>query len=126
MMIKKNNQMKIIYLYLFIDLHPGYIWHVLFIFIVFISISNFSFQGWSQEFIGSHFTPCNDCILLCLLVGTAFSKIYVLTSHALLSKTAIALSIIVILLQFPFKCMPSNEIWTSTMSPTRIAPGLIS
>ena len=81
--------------------------------------------GQWQEFFSSHFTPCNVCVLLSLLVGTAISKTYVLTSSALLSKTVIALSTIAILLRFPFNHMPSNEMWTSTMSLTRMAPGLI-
>jgi len=43
-----------------------------------------------------------------------------------MSNTVIALNMIAILLRFPFNHMPSNEICTSTISPTRMALGLIS
>jgi hypothetical protein len=110
-----------------VNLHPCRIWHVLFIFVLFIVISNLSFHiGRSLEFFGSCFRPCIDCILLYPLVETLVSKIYTLTSCAPLSNTVIALNTIVILLLFPFNRMPSNEICTSTISPTHMALGLIS
>jgi hypothetical protein len=91
-------------------------------------ISDFSFQGRLLEFFSSCFSPCIDCILLNLLVGAAVGQIvqtYVLTSCAPLSNAVIARNMIAILLRFPFNCMPSNEICASTISPTRIALGLI-
>jgi hypothetical protein len=61
-----------------------------------------------------------------MLVGSTVGGICMLTSCAPLSNTVIALSIMAILLRFPFNRMPSNEIWASTISPTRMVLGLIS
>ena len=117
-----------IYLWcLIIDFHPGGIRHVLVVFIAFVMISYFSFQGHlSLGFINSCFCPSLDCILLNLLDGAHISQTCILTSCAPLSNTVIALNMTAILLRFPFNRIPSNEIWTSTISPMRMAFGLIS
>ena len=112
---------------LLVDLHPSSIWHnVLFVFAV-LMISDLSFQGHRPQASNSScFCPSLYCILLKSLVGAAVGQTYTLTSCTLLSNTVIALKIITIFLLFPFNRIPSNEIWASMISPTRIAFGLIS
>jgi hypothetical protein len=63
---------------------------------------------------------------ICLSGTVVNGQTYTLTSCAPLSNTVIALNMTTILLRFPFNRMPSNEICASTISPTRMALGLMS